>query len=86
MTSQDYRRLFEEGFNPEDLTVESLSEAVRLIKDYYGIAALKDFDPYEKNEESKKTGEITEREIGKQDESRKPARQTRIRSDRFQAR
>lgn len=63
MTSQDYRRLFEEGFNPEDLTVESLSEAVRLIKDYYGIAALKDFDPYEKNEESKKTGEITEREI-----------------------
>ena len=50
-----------------------MSEAVRLIKDYYGIAALKDFDPIRKNEESK-TGEITEGNR-KQDESRKPARQ-----------
>lgn len=34
MTAQDYQKLSEEGFKPEDLTIEALSFAVQLIKDY----------------------------------------------------
>ncbi|TAH66290.1 MAG: flagellar hook-length control protein FliK [Anaerolineaceae bacterium] len=34
MTAQDYKMLSEEGFKPEDLTIESLTVAVQLIKNY----------------------------------------------------
>jgi hypothetical protein len=34
MTARDYMKLSEEGFNAEDLTIEALTFAVELIKDY----------------------------------------------------
>ncbi len=34
LTAQDYKRLEEEGFKVEDLTIESLSNAISVIKDY----------------------------------------------------
>ena len=35
MTAQDYQKLYEEGFKPEDLTIEALSEAIQVIKEYF---------------------------------------------------
>lgn len=36
MTARDYRKLSEEGFKAEDLTIEALTIAVELVKDYEG--------------------------------------------------
>ena len=60
MTAQDYQKLYEEGFKPEDLTIEALSEAIQVIKEYFEGAALKDTDAYSTNEHSKNTNIMNE--------------------------
>ncbi len=66
MTAQDYKRLSESGFQVEDLTVEALTHALQLIKDYEEINTDSREKSAEKNKEkakSKTSATISEEDI-----------------------
>lgn len=66
MTAQDYMKLSEEGFKAEDLTIEALTFAVDLIKDYEGSYDIgKENNLTSENEEIKSTENISTEEIKK---------------------
>lgn len=71
MTAQDYKRISDEGFKVEDLTIESLAFAVKLVKDYgdgYGSNIKKASE--KKKEEAKDRGTISDNEIKKRMEDK----------------
>lgn len=63
MTAQDYIKLSEEGFMAEDLTIEALTFAVKLIKDYSHNSLSKDKVSSNKKEDKDKTDKISEDRI-----------------------
>jgi hypothetical protein len=65
MTAQDYKKLSEEGFKPEDLTIDALTFAVQLIKDYTGNAGNKEKVLNKKNDQEKDSDKDLEDRIKK---------------------
>lgn len=53
LTEQDYKKLLDEGFQVEDLTVESLAGAIKMIKDFNNINKEKKEEASPKNKDKK---------------------------------
>lgn len=69
MTARDYQKLYEEGFRPEDLTIESLTFALSLIKEYTESNTNKEEAISNKSVPVKSRDKISEGEIKKRMEA-----------------